>query len=96
VALARTVAPRPRLLFLDEPLSALDAPTRAELRQMLRRLLSEWQIPAIVVTHDPAEVAALADEVIVMSAGRVRQSGPVGDVLKHPVDADVAWIVARE
>jgi len=93
VALARTVAPRPRLLFLDEPLSALDAPTRAELRQMLRRLLAEWQIPAIVVTHDPVEVAALADEVVVMSAGRVRQSGPVAEVLNNPVDADVARIV---
>ena len=56
VALARTVAPRPRLLLLDEPLSALDSPTRAELRGELRRLLAEWGIPTMVVTHDPAEV----------------------------------------
>jgi molybdate transport system ATP-binding protein len=94
VALARTVAPRPQLLLLDEPLSALDAPTRAELRQEMRQLLARWRIPAIVVTHDPLEVAALADQVVVMCAGQVRQSGAVADVLKNPVDAEVARIVS--
>ena len=93
VALARTVAPRPRLLLLDEPLSALDTPTRSELRKELRRLLAEWSIPTIIVTHDPTEVVALADEVIVLLEGRVRQHGPVEQVFAHPVDADVARIV---
>ncbi len=93
VALARTVAPRPRLLLLDEPLSALDTPTRSELRQELRRVLAEWGIPTIVVTHDPAEVVALADEVIVLLEGRVRQYGTVEQVFSHPFDADVARIV---
>jgi len=93
VALARTVAPRPRLLLLDEPLSALDATTRSELRQELRRLLAEWRIPTIVVTHDPVEVVALADEVIVLLEGRVRQSGPVSHVFANPADSDVARIV---
>ncbi len=92
-ALARTVAPRPRLLLLDEPLSALDATTRSELRQELRRLLVEWRIPTIVVTHDPAEVVALADEVVVLVDGRVRQSGAVTDVFSCPADSDVARIV---
>ncbi|HEY2252984.1 MAG TPA: ATP-binding cassette domain-containing protein [Planctomycetaceae bacterium] len=93
VALARTVASRPRLLLLDEPLSALDATTRSELRQELRRLLAEWRIPTIVVTHDPAEVVALADKVIVLLAGRVRQQGRVEEVFANPVDSDVARIV---
>jgi molybdate transport system ATP-binding protein len=93
VALARTVAPRPRLLLLDEPLSALDATTRSQLRQELRRMLAEWSIPTIVVTHDPAEVVALADEVIVLLDGRVRQHGPVAEVFSNPADADVARIV---
>lgn len=93
VALARTVAPRPRLLLLDEPLSALDATTRSELRHELRRLLAEWNIPTIIVTHDPTEVVALADEVIVLLEGRVRQHGAVDDVFAHPADADVARIV---
>jgi len=93
VALARTVAPRPRLLLLDEPLSALDSPTRAELRQELRRLLAEWGIPTIVVTHDPAEVTAFADEVVVLCDGRIRQHGPVAEVFSQPVDAEVARIL---
>jgi molybdate transport system ATP-binding protein len=93
VALARTVAPRPRLLLLDEPLSALDAPTRSDLRQELRRVLAEWNIPTIVVTHDPTEVVALADEVIVLLEGRVRQHGSVEQVFAQPVDGDVARIV---
>jgi molybdate transport system ATP-binding protein len=96
VALARTVAPRPRLLLLDEPLSAVDAPTRGELRGELRRVLSQWAIPAIVVTHDAVEVRALADEAVVMCEGQIRQHGPVEDVFSRPVDADVARIVAAE
>ncbi|HLJ12079.1 MAG TPA: ATP-binding cassette domain-containing protein [Planctomycetaceae bacterium] len=95
VALARTVASRPRLLLLDEPLSALDAPTRAELRRDLRQLLAGWAIPTLIVTHDPTEVVAFADEVVVLSDGRVRQHGPVQEVFGSPVDGDVARIVGR-
>jgi molybdate transport system ATP-binding protein len=95
VALARTVAPRPRLLLLDEPLSALDSPTRAELRGELRRLLTGWAIPTIIVTHDAGEVTAFADHVIVLCDGRVRQQGPVADVFRHPADSDVARILGN-
>jgi molybdate transport system ATP-binding protein len=95
VALARTVAPRPRLLLLDEPLSALDAPTRTELRGELRRLVTEWAIPAIIVTHDAAEVTAFADHVVVLYDGRIRQQGPVAEVFRQPADAKVARIVGR-
>lgn len=77
VALARTVAPQPRLLLLDEPLSALDAPTRTQLRGELKRLLSELRIPTVLVTHDPDEVTALADQVVTMPAGDVVGSGEV-------------------
>jgi len=93
VALARTVAPRPRLLLLDEPLSALDAPTRAELRDELRRVLTEWAIPTILVTHDAAEVTALADHVVVLCDGRIRQQGLVPEVFQNPADAEVARII---
>jgi molybdate transport system ATP-binding protein len=92
VALARTVAPRPRLLLLDEPLSALDSPTRAELREELRRVLAEWAIPTLIVTHDAAEVAAFADYVVVLCDGRIRQQGPVSEVFQKPTDAEVARI----
>jgi len=93
VALARTVAPRPRLLLLDEPLSALDAPTRAELRDELRRVLTAWAIPTIIVTHDAAEVMAFADHVVVLYDGHIRQQGPVVEVFQKPADAEVARII---
>lgn len=96
VALARAVAPRPRLLLLDEPLSALDAPTRHLLRQELRTALSELNTPAIVVTHDPLEAVALADQAVVLCDGQVRQKGPTHEVFSRPVDPEVARIVGVE
>ena len=76
VALARALAPRPRLLLLDEPLSALDAPTREELRGELRALLHHLGIPSILVTHDRVEALALGDRLAVLVDGAVRQVGP--------------------
>jgi molybdate transport system ATP-binding protein len=96
VALARALMCRPRLLLLDEPLSALDAALREELRGELRRLLTACNIPVFLVTHDRTEALALGDELVVMSGGTVRQSGPVLDVFNHPADATVAKIVGVE
>ena len=96
VALARAVAPRPRLLLLDEPLSALDAPMRQQLRQELRSALAELNTPAIIVTHDPLEAVALADQAAVLCDGLVRQKGPTHEVFSRPVDPDVARIVGVE
>ena len=96
VALARALAPRPRLLLLDEPLSALDAPTRESLRGELRHLLEGAGVPAIVVTHDRAEALALGDRLAVLVNGTVSQVGPVHEVFSAPVDADVARVVGTE
>jgi molybdate transport system ATP-binding protein len=96
VALARALMCRPRLLLLDEPLSALDAALREELRGELRRLLAACDIPVFLVTHDRTEALALGDELVVMSGGAVRQSGPVLDVFNRPANADVAKIVGVE
>ncbi|MBX3467350.1 MAG: ABC transporter ATP-binding protein [Planctomycetes bacterium] len=93
VALARALAPGPRLLLLDEPLSALDLPTRARLRGELKALLAQAAVPALVVTHDLAEAQALADHVVVMIDGRVRQVGAPDDVFDRPADAAVARAV---
>ncbi len=93
VALARALARRPRLLLLDEPLSALDAPTRRELREALGALLRRLDLPILIVTHDLADALALADHLVVFDAGQVLQSGPAPDMLAHPAHVRVAQII---
>ena len=90
VALARALAVEPRLLLLDEPLSALDATLRQRLAADLRRILTEAGTTALLVTHDQEEAFAVADRMGVMRAGRLVQEGPVADVWAHPVDAETA------
>lgn len=96
VALARALACRPKLLLLDEPLSALDAALREPLRGELRRLLAACGVPVLLVTHDREEALVLGDELVVMSGGAVRQAGPVLEVFNRPADAEVARIVRVE
>jgi molybdate transport system ATP-binding protein len=96
VALARAVARRPRMLLLDEPLSALDAPTRQRLRSELRTQLSRLGIPTILVTHDRLEAAALGDQLVVMDEGRILQSGPVTEIFNRPASLAVARIVGTD
>ena len=90
VALARALTPGPRLLLLDEPFAALDAPTRMRLRRELRALLQATGTPAVLVTHDRTEALALGDAVAVVIGGRIRQVGPISDVFSRPADVDVA------
>jgi molybdate transport system ATP-binding protein len=96
VALARAIAPRPQLLLLDEPLSALDAPTRVQLRGELRSLLKHLALPSVIVTHDWAETLTLGDVVAVVGDGHVLQVGPPQEVFSRPVNAAVAQIVGVE
>jgi molybdate transport system ATP-binding protein len=96
VALARAVAPRPQLLLLDEPLSALDVPTRLQLRGELRSLLKHLALPSIIVTHDWAETLTLGDVVAVMGEGQILQVGSPQDVFSRPANAAVAQIVGVE
>jgi molybdate transport system ATP-binding protein len=96
VALARALAPKPRLLLLDEPLSSLDAPTREELRVELRLMLAALRLPTLFVTHDRIEALSLADRMAVLSEGRIRQLGPVAEVFSRPADREVARIVGIE
>jgi molybdate transport system ATP-binding protein len=96
VALARTLARKPRLLLLDEPLSALDTALREQMRLELRSLLTDFDIPMILVTHDRHEAIALADHLIVMGEGRILQSGPVDEVFSQPKDERVARMVGVE
>jgi thiamine transport system ATP-binding protein len=90
VALARALAAAPRLLLLDEPLSALDAGLRTRLAEDLRRILVEAGTTAVMVTHDHEEAFAVADDLAVMRAGRIVQSGPIADVWRAPADRETA------
>jgi putative spermidine/putrescine transport system ATP-binding protein len=93
VALARALAIRPRILLLDEPLSALDAKIRVSLREELRALQRELGITAIFVTHDQEEALALSHRVVVMSEGRVEQVGTPAEVYHAPRTPFVATFV---
>ena len=90
VALARALARTPEVLLLDEPLSALDAHTRAVVRGELEDLLAELEQPALLVTHDMRDATALADRIGVIADGRLRQLGPLPELLDAPADAFVA------
>lgn len=90
VALARALACEPRLLLLDEPLSALDARTGAEASQELARVLEETDVPSVIVTHDFAEAALLADRVVVLDRGAVVQEGTAAELAAAPASGFVA------
>lgn len=90
VALARALAVEPRLLLLDEPLSALDASLRERLAGDLRAILTAAGTTALLVTHDHEEAFALADRLAVVQSGRVVQSGPIAEVWQSPADEATA------
>ena len=90
VALARSLAVQPRLLLLDEPLSALDAGLRERLAGELRDILREAGTTALLVTHDHDEAFAVADRLAVMRAGRIVQQGEIGRVWREPADPETA------
>jgi thiamine transport system ATP-binding protein len=90
VALARALAASPRLLLLDEPLSALDAGLRQRLAEDLRRILVEAGTTTVMVTHDHEEAFAVADDLAVMRAGEIVQAGPIADVWRAPADPGTA------
>jgi molybdate transport system ATP-binding protein len=93
VALARALAIEPRVLLLDEPLSALDVSTRADVRRTLRRHLEAFRGVRLLVTHDPHEAMALADHLVVLERGRVVQTGAPTQVAEQPRSSYVADLV---
>ncbi|WP_225821910.1 ABC transporter ATP-binding protein [Streptomyces naphthomycinicus] len=93
IALARALALRPRVLLLDEPLSALDAKVRLSLREEIRRLQQELGITTLFVTHDQEEALSVADRVAVMRAGRLEQCAEPAELYGRPATAFVAEFV---
>jgi spermidine/putrescine transport system ATP-binding protein len=90
VALARALAPRPRVLLLDEPLSALDLKLRKEMQAELKRLQRDTGITFVFVTHDQEEALTMSDRIAVMSEGRILQLGSPRDIYDHPAERFVA------
>ncbi|MBI4610108.1 MAG: ATP-binding cassette domain-containing protein [Candidatus Rokubacteria bacterium] len=93
VALGRALAVDPDLLLLDEPLSALDAPLRRQLRQELGQVIREWGKATVLVTHDLSEAYQLADRVVVYEGGRVLQTAPKSELLWQPTSERVARLI---
>lgn len=95
VALARALATKPRLLLLDEPLTALDATSKGSVRRELRRHLATYDGIAILVTHDPVDAAALAGSVVVLEHGRLTQRGTLAEITAHPRSPYVADLAGQ-
>ena len=95
VALARAMAPRPKVLLLDEPLSALDLKLRQEMRSELKRLQRETGITFIFVTHDQEEALSMSDRIAVMSAGQVQQIGTPQEIYEFPANRFVADFIGE-
>jgi len=90
VAIARAIVRRPKLFLFDEPLSNLDAKLRVQTRTEIKRLLHRFGITSIYVTHDQVEAVALADQIVVMHAGKIQQVGTYQDLMENPVNLFVA------
>ncbi|MGV8955163.1 MAG: ABC transporter ATP-binding protein [Cypionkella sp.] len=95
VALARAIAPRPRMLLLDEPLSALDAKIRVSLREEIRAIQLELGITTVFVTHDQEEALSISDRIVVMNAGNIEQLGAPSDIYNKPATRFVATFVGH-
>jgi putative spermidine/putrescine transport system ATP-binding protein len=95
VALARAIATRPRVLLLDEPLTALDAKLKETLREELAELLRRFGMTAIFVTHDQQEAMAIADRMAVMNKGQIMQLGTAEQIYNHPSDSFVAEFLGQ-
>jgi putative spermidine/putrescine transport system ATP-binding protein len=95
VALARALAPNPRMLLLDEPLSALDAKIRVSLREQIRQIQRDLGITTIFVTHDQEEALSISDRIVVMNAGNVEQFGTPFEIYNRPATKFVATFVGQ-
>lgn len=93
VALARALAPKPQVLLLDEPLSALDAKIRVSLREEIRQIQRQLGITTVFVTHDQEEALSISDRIVVMNAGRADQIGTPSDIYNRPATRFVASFV---
>jgi osmoprotectant transport system ATP-binding protein len=95
VALARSIAARPGVVLLDEPFGALDAISRGDLHEAFDGLRRSLSVTTLLVTHDLAEAARLADDIVVMKKGRIEQMGAMRTLITAPATEYVAQLIAR-
>jgi len=95
VALARSIAARPQVILLDEPFGALDAISRAELQSSFDELRRQLKVTTLLVTHDLAEAARLAEDVVVMRRGKIEQRGPMSRLVSAPATEYVARLIQQ-
>ncbi len=95
VALARALAARPQLLCLDEPFSGLDIALKARLHEEIRRLCAQFGVTLILASHDPVDAAALCTDAAVLENGRIREQGPLEDLLQQPASETLQVFAAQ-
>ena len=95
MALARALAPRPRILLMDEPFSGLDNRLRDEVRDETLDILKEERTAVLLVTHEPEEAMRMADQIALMRRGRIVQQGAPYNIYNNPVDKEAAAVLLR-
>jgi tungstate transport system ATP-binding protein len=96
VSIARALVLEPKILFLDEPFSALDAPTKAQLMEELSLIIKDTDITSVFITHDFSEIPFMADQVVVLAVGKVVQQGTIEEIFYQPATEEVALLVGAD
>ncbi len=96
VALARTMVMKPRILLLDEPLSALDGVIKESIKDRIKTIAREYHLTTIIVTHDPEEALTLSDKVLIINQGRIAQYGRPADIIQKPADEFVEKFILNQ
>ena len=95
-ALARTMVMKPKILFLDEPLSALDGVIKESIKAKIKEIAREFQLTTIIVTHDPEEALTLSDKVLIVNRGGIAQFGRPEEIIEHPADSFVKEFILNQ
>lgn len=96
VALARTMVMKPKILLLDEPLSALDGVIKESIKEKIKTIAKEFQLTTIIVTHDPEEALTLSDRVLIMKDGMISQYAKPRDIIEHPENSFVKEFILNQ
>ncbi|OXM99807.1 ABC transporter ATP-binding protein [Bifidobacterium vansinderenii] len=96
VALARTLVMKPKLLLLDEPLSALDGVIKESIKQKIKQIVEQYNLTTIMVTHDPEEACTMSDKVLILNQGKIAQFASPDDIIHHPASEFVRKFILHQ